>query len=69
MEELIKSQMLLDELAIAIAEERDEDALKYYEEYKEIYEKITCKKFPKTFEQLKKSREQKTSEEELEIEL
>lgn len=69
MDELLKCQILLDDLARAIVEEQDEQALKYYEEYKKIYEKITGKKLPKTFEELKKSRESQTSEQEIENEL
>ena len=69
MDELLKSQILLDDLAIAIAEEKDEEALKYFEEYKKIYEKITSKKFPKTFEELKNSRNRNSREQEIEIEL
>lgn len=69
MDELVRSQMLIDDMAKAIAEENDEQALKYFEEYKKIYEKITRKKLPMTFEDLKKSRKPKTTEQEIEIEL
>lgn len=69
MDELVRSQMLIDDLAKAIAEEDDEQALKYYEEYKKIYEKITGKNLTITFEELKNLRKKKTTEQEIENEL
>ena len=69
MDEVLKSQMLLEDLAKAIAEEREEEALEYYEQYKTIYEKITGKKFSITFEELKKTKNKKNEEQEIEMEL
>ena len=69
MDELVRSQMLIDDLANAIAEEDDEQALKYYGEYKKIYEKITGKNLTITFEELKNLRKKKTTEQEIENEL
>lgn len=69
MDELVKSQQLIDDMAMAIAQGNDEQARKHYEEYKKIYEKITKKKFPKTFEELKKARRREMTELETEIEI
>ena len=69
MDDLLKSQMLMDDLAMAIAEENYEKALKYYEEYVATNEKITKKKFPKTFDEIKNMRKSKKEEQEnLELE-
>lgn len=59
MDELLKSQILLDNLARAIAEKDDEKALEYYEQYKKIYEKITGKNLQITLDELKKTRNRK----------
>lgn len=69
MDELVRSQQLIDDMAMAIAQGNDEQAREYYEEYRVIYEKITKKKFPKTFEELKNSRKREMTELETEIEI
>lgn len=69
MDEVLKSQMILDDLAKAIAEEREEDALEYYMQYKTIYEKITGKELRITFEELKKTKNKEKEEQEIEMEL
>ena len=43
MDELVRSQQLIDDMAMAIAQGNDEQAREHYEEYKVIYEKITKK--------------------------
>lgn len=69
MDELLKGQLLIDDMAMAIAQGNDEQALQYYEEYKKIYEKITGKNLQISFQELKKLRKQQTTEQENEIEL
>ena len=68
MDELLRSQMLIDEIGRAIAENNDDRALEHFEEYKKIYEKITGKKLQKTFEELINVRKQKITEQETENE-
>lgn len=69
MDELLKGQLLIDDMAMAIAQGNDEQALQYYEEYKKIYEKITGKNLQISFQELKKLRKQQPTEQETEIEL
>lgn len=69
MDELLKGQLLIDDMAMAIAQGDDEKASQYYEEYKKIYEKITGKNLPISFQELKKLRKQQPTEQETEIEL
>ena len=69
MDEVLKSQMLLEDLAKAIVEEREEEALEYYIQYKTIYEKITGKKLHITFEELKKAKNKEKEEKEIGMEL
>ena len=68
MDELLRSQILIDEIGRAIAENNDDRALEHFEEYKKIYEKITGKKLQKTFEELINVRKQKITEQETENE-
>ena len=56
MDEVLKGQILIDKIAKAIAEGNEEQALRYFEEYKILYEKITGKKLQMTFESLKRTR-------------
>lgn len=66
MNELIKSEILLDKLVQAIFDGNDDLSNKYYNEYKIIYEKITGKKFEISIESLKRIRqEQDKSTEEI----
>ena len=41
MDNLLKSELLLDELAKALVEQDEKQAFKIYQEYKKLYEKIT----------------------------
>lgn len=66
MDEVVKCQILLEDLAKSIAQGDNEKALEYYEEYKSIYEKITGKKLQITFKELKQSRTKITMKEETE---
>ena len=53
MDNLLKSELLLDELAKALVEQDEKQAFKIYQEYKKLYEKITGESFLTTFEELK----------------
>lgn len=58
MNELIKSEIILDKLVQAISDGNDDLSNKYYNEYKSIYEKVTGKKFEISIEELKKIKQQ-----------
>lgn len=53
MDKLLKCEILLDELAKALVEENEKQAYRVYQEYQELYQKITGEKFQTTFEELK----------------
>lgn len=58
MNELIKSEIILDKLVQAISDGNDDLSNRYYNEYKSIYEKITGKKFEISIEKLKRIKQE-----------
>lgn len=68
MQKFFESEIILQKLADAIANDEDDLAKKYYSEYKNMYENCTGKELKVTFEELINVRESRNRNKEEEIE-